>query len=87
MQYHVKVVVIFTEGYTALSICAYYGWKDVVKHLVDTVGFSSKGQYNYENNIVLQGDKVCSNYFSICYLPECFCRDLPTVYTNVNVRK
>ena len=68
MQYRVKVAVIFTEGYTGLSICAYYGWKDMVKHLVDNVGFSSKGQYNYENNIVLKGDKVCSNLFNTILL-------------------
>ncbi len=35
------------EGESALSVSAFYGWLDCVKHLVETVGLDPKGENKY----------------------------------------
>ncbi len=37
------VILIVGEGDNALSVGAFYGWLDWIKHLVDTVGCNPNG--------------------------------------------
>ena len=44
------------EGHTALSVSAYYGWIDIVKYLVDTVGQNPNGilKFKYHPTLVFE---------------------------------
>ena len=50
-EYIVLTLPTAGKGESALSVSAFYGWLDFVKHLVETVGLDPKGETVAQENV------------------------------------